>query len=87
VILYISVHSAGSTYFLFPARLHTENLIQIFSTMKNLKFSLQCLLLNELSIVIISVYKNSTHGHSGIWVGYKPTVLRDAKCYLVIMLW
>jgi len=32
----------------------------------------------EISVVIISVYKNSMLKYSGIWVGYKPTVLRDA---------
>jgi len=37
----------------------------------------------EISVVIISVYKNSMHKHSGIWVGFKPTVLRDAYAVLL----
>ena len=32
----------------------------------------------EISVVIINAYKNSMRKLSGIWVGYKPTVLRDA---------
>jgi hypothetical protein len=38
----------------------------------------------EISIVIISVYKNIIHRYSGIWVGYKPRVLRDAYAILLL---